>query len=255
MLATLADAPVPLTAWLRRAVIGALAALLAVGALLAVRRLVGAFHAPLPAPQLIALAVVAGVVSIGCRRLWRRLADPTAAPNLHRLDFFVAFAGTLAMILLAVGCSYPSGRAAPWLLWISLLIADQTSAYEFLRSARRPRRLPRLVEPQSPTDDQCVLQQLVRVRDDAGVEAIHGTLRADFVPGQRHATLHVGFCPPLAALPEVAAEPTDGPDATIKIVQAFAHGARLEVRLAAPATTPCHVLVDLSAAPTETPSR
>jgi len=100
------------------------------------------------------------------------------------------------------------------------------------------------------TLDANVLQQLTRIRNENGVESIFGTLRAEFAAGQRHATLHVGFCPPLAGVPTVDADPADGPDATVKVIQAFAHGARLEVRLAAPATEPCSVLLELTAAPT-----
>jgi hypothetical protein len=94
-----------------------------------------------------------------------------------------------------------------------------------------------------------VLQQLTRVRNQAGAESIFGTLRAEFAAGQRHATLHVGFCPPLAGMPAIEADPADGPDATVKVVQAFAHGARLEVRLAVPAAEPCSVLLEMTAAP------
>jgi hypothetical protein len=101
------------------------------------------------------------------------------------------------------------------------------------------------------TLDANVLQQLTRIRDEAGVETIFGTLRAEFAAGQRHATLHVGFCPPLAGAPTVEADPADGPDATVKIIQAFAHGARLEVRLAAPAAEPCSVLLEMTAAPVD----
>lgn len=97
--------------------------------------------------------------------------------------------------------------------------------------------------------DDNVLQQLTRIRDEAGIETIFGTLRAEFAPGQRHATLHVGFCPPLAGAPAIEADPADGPDATVKIIQAYAHGARLEVRLTAPAAEPCSVLLEMTAAP------
>ena len=99
------------------------------------------------------------------------------------------------------------------------------------------------------TLDANVLQQLTRIRNDAGVESIFGTLRAEFAPGQRHATLHVGFCPPLAGTPAIEADPAEGPDATVKVMQAFAHGARLEVRLAALATEPCSVLLEITATP------
>lgn len=95
--------------------------------------------------------------------------------------------------------------------------------------------------------DQQLLQQLFRVRNAAGQETIYGTLRADFESGQRNASLYVGFCPPLAHPPRVEAEPVDGPAATLKVVQALAHGARVDLRLDRPAGAECHVLVDLAA--------
>ncbi len=94
-----------------------------------------------------------------------------------------------------------------------------------------------------------VLQQLVRVREADGGEAIRGTLLAEFVAGQRNSTLHVGFCPPLEGLPTVEAETGDGPDAEVKVSQAFAHGARLEVRLSEPAMGECSVVVEVVAMP------
>ena len=94
-----------------------------------------------------------------------------------------------------------------------------------------------------------VLQQVVRMREADGGEAIRGSLLAEFVAGQRNATLHVGFCPPLERLPVVEAETGDGPDAEVKVAQAFAHGARLEVRLAAVAEEDCSVIVEMIAKP------
>lgn len=126
---------------------------------------------------------------------------------------------------------------------------------EFDRDERASVAEEELEEDQAAHDeaaetlDANVLQQLTRIRDEAGIETIFGTLRAEFAPGQRHATLHVGFCPPLAGVPSIEADPADGPDATVKIIQAFAHGARLEVRLTAPAAEPCSVLLEMTAVP------
>ena len=92
-----------------------------------------------------------------------------------------------------------------------------------------------------------LLQQLFRIRNAAGEETIYGTLRADFEGGQRNASLYVGFCPPLTHPPRVEAEPVDGPAATLKVVQALAHGARVDLRLDRPANQDCHVMVDLAA--------
>ena len=68
----------------------------------------------------------------------------------------------------------------------------------------------------------------------AGGEMVAARLRADFVAGQRNATVYVGFCPPLARVPEITIDPVEGAEA--KIVQAFAHGVRIDVRLAQVAT-------------------
>jgi hypothetical protein len=94
-----------------------------------------------------------------------------------------------------------------------------------------------------------VLQVVRRIRDDEGRESIAAILRAEFAAGQRHAILHVGFCPPLSHLPLVEVEAGAGPEAEVRVVQAFAHGARLELRLAEPAEEACSVLVEVSATP------
>jgi hypothetical protein len=148
-------------------------------------------------------------------------------------------------LLVAIGCSYPGNQISTWLVWTPVLVVDQVLRH-FLIAAPRPAPIP---PPQAPAPgyQEHITQHLTRVRDDAGAESIRGTLRADFIPGQRHATLHVGFCPPLPTLPKIAAEPIDGPDATVKIVQAFAHGARLDIRLEDPADEPCHVSIEFGA--------
>jgi hypothetical protein len=226
---------------LRNGAVVGVTSLLALGLLLAARRLAGGFTTVLPTPQLIGVAVFVAAV-ITCTRLaWRQ------AGNDRGLDQFATWGSCIGVLLVAFGCSYPGNHLSHWLIWTPVLVADGLLR-RFLMTAPRAAAispLPLAV----PDDHDHVVQQLTRVRDDAGVETIRGTLRADLLAGQRHATLHVGFCPPLAALPEIAAEPVDGPDATVKIVQAFAHGARLDVRLEDPADEPCHVVIDFSASP------
>jgi len=160
--------------------------------------------------------------------------------------------GSAGIVLLALGCSL--GRGGDWLLWLSLIGVDQWQLRWFLdRSVKTAKTATtgRGFMATSAVDDEAIstneLQRLVRVRDVDGGEAIHGTLRAEFVAGQRQATLHVGFCPPLERAPVVEVETGDGPDAEVKVAQAFAHGARLEVRLASAAEEDCWVIVELSA--------
>jgi len=84
-----------------------------------------------------------------------------------------------------------------------------------------------------PTDR--VLQQITRYRTSRGIEAIQGTLLAEFSAGQREATLYVAFCPPFERLPEVEAQVADDSSVSVKVAQRFHHGAQFEVRLTEPA--------------------
>ena len=61
----------------------------------------------------------------------------------------------------------------------------------------------------------------------------HGTVVAEFAPGERTTIVHVAFCPPFELLPQVEAEIADGPDASVQVTQVLHHGARLDVRLLA----------------------
>jgi hypothetical protein len=90
-----------------------------------------------------------------------------------------------------------------------------------------------------------LLQQLTRFRDDDGRESIVGTLRADFVTGQRTAELYMGFCPPFDATPACEIEQSDGPPARLASGQVLPHGARIEVRLMEPARAAAQVSIDV----------
>ena len=229
-------------AWVRAGVLASVGVLLGVAALLAARRLAGALTAPLPAGPLLATAALAGAIVLGGRAAWRRILVESPTAKQRAQTRLLAWTGTLALWLLAVGCSHPATRLVDWVAWLPLLMADQVLRQGFL-GGREERAKPQAVGGGD------VVQQLCRTRGADGGESIQGTLRAEFAAGQRHAALHVGFCPPLARLPQVDAEPGDGPDASVRVVQAFAHGARLEVRLADPAEEACTVLVEFSATP------
>jgi hypothetical protein len=180
------------------------------------------------------------------------------------IDAELGVAPLAATLLLA---AWPSAQSFAWLMWLPLVGVDWYSRTHFLyqskgasveglvRSGVPP--LAPLHQGESETLQGCeaeesVVQQLVRARDAHGVESIHGTLLAGFAAGQRHATLYVGFCPPLERLPDIEAEVADGPDAAIKVVQAFAHGARLDLRLGEAAEEACCVIVEFVAVPAAT---
>lgn len=251
-------------AWARAIAQASVLFLLALGTLLVIRRLAGAFTAVLPPAYLVATALAVAAITLGGRTAWLRTLPAAPSSRECALARLLGWTGSLALWLLAIGCSYPAARVVDWVAWLPLLLADQLLRQAFFdrlnpRAAKSSRAGPALrIAAESTSDalfdgptslDDAALQQITRVRDDDGVESIHGILRAEFAAGQRTATLHVGFCPPLSSVPAVDAETADGPEATTKVVQALCHGARLEVRLAEPAEEPCGVLVEFVATP------
>jgi hypothetical protein len=236
----------------RWAAVGGVCTLLGVGLLICARRLAGALTAGLPPVLLVATVACVAAVVLGGRVVWR-----WSALNRARADAWEApllrWGGSAAILLFALGCSW--GRAWDWLLWLPLLAVDQWQVWGFsggergiVGEAKTGIANPGFMEPIGDRE----LQRLVRVRDADGVEVIRGTLYAEFLAGQRQATLHAGFCPPLERLPVVEAKACNGPEAEVKVSQAFAHGARFEVRLARVAEEDCCVVVEVSAKPSAT---
>ncbi|EAQ81830.1 hypothetical protein [Blastopirellula marina] len=92
-----------------------------------------------------------------------------------------------------------------------------------------------------------VSQQLTRAHE-ATTEVVYGYLRADFAAGERHQTLHVAFCPPLAHIPEVEICQVDGPEVSVKTTLVEAHGARVELRRSGGLDEAVSVVLELHAA-------
>lgn len=241
---------------MRIAVFGSTGALAAIGLLLVTRRAAGAFDAELDVAPLAATLVLAAVVVFGGRVVWQRFN----AGDSGRVEQALGWLGTVALLLMCFGAAWPKLSSFAWLMWLPLVGADWYSRMQLLRrtegaSVQTLERsgIPPLTPPfKGGGSEESVVQQLVRLRDAHGVESVRGTLRADFVAAQRHVTLYVGFCPPLERLPEIEVEVAAGPDATIKVVQAFAHGARLDLRLGEAAEEACSVTVEFAAVPAAT---
>jgi hypothetical protein len=232
---------------------------LVLGLLVLVRRLLGAFAADLPRDTLLLTALASAAILSATRLLWRKHFPLKSAGRLTAGDLLVGWGSSAALLMLAIGCCYPANHTSDWLIWLPVLVADQFWRQSFFDAGHPEQAVAlRVVHPDQPAeplteadnDADDVVQQLFRVRSESGSEEIYGTLRADFHRGQRTAVLHVGFCPPLTHRPEVEAEALGDPGyATVKTVQALAHGARLDVRLAAPAEDDCRVWIDMAARP------
>ena len=241
---------------------GVVAVLLATGGLLFSRRFGGALSQDLPRTALLLLAVSATAAAACARIVWRRTHPFRAGQRIALGDRLIGWGSSLGLVLLAAGCSFPAAQTSDWLIWLPLLVVDQLWRQNFFDAGHPGSNDPSLSDAYSVTPleplalealtaanqpSEQIVQQLFRVRDEQGLESIYGTLQAEFQPGQRTATLHVGFCPPLPTEPRVEAEPISGPAARVKIVRALAHGARLDVKLTAPNDRPCQVMVDMAA--------
>ena len=239
------------------ACLAGLGLLVSLGLLLTLRRFDGAFSSDLPRSSLLITALVSAALAAYLRWGWRQRFPLAAQPTWG--DVVVGWGSSLSLVLVAVGCSFPGNRASDWLIWVPLLVTDLLWRQDFFdggdpavqagqgSTIATPAPLPPgTADAQAALPADCS-QQIFRVREPDGQEAIYATLQADFQAGQRHATVYVGFCPPLAGRPEIEADPAAGPPAEIKIGQSFSHGARLDLKLAAAARQPTQVLVDLVA--------
>lgn len=77
-------------------------------------------------------------------------------------------------------------------------------------------------------DDSLTLWLARRQTDDG--EQIEGWARVHFAAGQRETVVHVAFCPPMSACPEMETEELDGAGLEIRVAAVFPFGVRLSVR-------------------------
>ncbi len=232
--------------------------LVMVGLLVFVRRLLGPLSGELPPAIMLFVALATAGMAAFARIAWRRNFPLGSPADLSSTDLVIGWASSLGLLLLAVGCCYPGYRTEDWLIWLPILIADQFWRQTFFDAGEpwihdettdtEDTLVPALEVVELPQDENLV-QQLYRLADEDGQEIIYGTVRADFVAEQRTTVVHIGFCPPLTYLPEIEAEALPGSIAKIKVVQALAHGTRLEVRLPAPAEEDFFLWIDMAARP------
>lgn len=173
--------------------IASLALAVALAAFLIERRWSGNVVAPLPPPQLVVAAVVLTLWAFTIRVLLP-LAWTISLTAVVLWAFAAAF-------------SFPAERAVDWIVWLTafgVLIAGHQLAPPF--STPGPRPIPRR-KNERPQASR-LRQQISRFRTTDGHDEIVGMLVAEFAPGQRFATLHVSFCPPLERLPQIEVNPT-----------------------------------------------
>lgn len=262
----LADRRASRFAVVHRAVTASVWAALAIAVFLTMRRMSGAFTAPLPFPQVVGAAVAITIWSLGVIAFNARRTTPDIQPlgraprwptpmaiggNTNSYAVVISFVGPIvALVLFAFACSFRNDRFADWLIWVPAIAisACATRFAPWLVSAPLAvQGLPSTETRQVADAHDRLTQRIVRVRTADGSERIEATLIAEFPPDERLAILHIGFCPPFEHLPEIEAIATDGPDAEVKIAQILHNGAQLEVRLQQPSVAPEQVSLELIA--------
>jgi hypothetical protein len=246
--------------------------LLSAAALVVVtRRAAGAFEQSLEPAALAAVGAMLAAVAVAIRLGWLL---PQAANASRRLDRAMMIVTSLAVTSLGGGLCLPDTPLLGTLLLCTLLMAEESWAWAWhLRHGSPPTSpvtphslrvdpahgsLPRAncdtashtalaIAPETAVLSDDITQQLTRSQTADGAEELSGWLRLSFAAGQRTGSVHVAFCPPFAAAPELEVEQIDGPEARIKPAQLLSYGARLDLKLAAASDEPTSVLLQFSA--------
>jgi hypothetical protein len=250
---------------------GLLGLLIAVALMIVARRAAGALENTLAPTTLALTGVLVAAAAVAIRLGW--FSSPTA----HRgpFDWVVMLLTSLSVAALGAGLCLSGSPALGMFLLCTLLLAEESWAWawhirhSFEPTTPNPQRTMRLdaahaATPRAgrkspiahavlPFDPETVVfpdeisQQLTRSQAADGAEELSGWLRMPFAAGQRTGSMHVAFCPPFSAAPELAVEQIGGPDVRIKTAQLMPYGARLDLKLAAAAEEPTAVLLQFSA--------
>jgi hypothetical protein len=86
------------------------------------------------------------------------------------------------------------------------------------------------VEDETEELDPSILQSMTRLLLDDGTEAVEGSVRIYFGPGERTAAAHVAFTPPLTDRPRVECQALSDFEGRVRIGVAQSYGIRIEAR-------------------------
>ena len=219
---------------------------------LLLRRLSGAFVQPLSGRGLVMAAVALGVVAAGLR--WAGTQYPVLGTRISAAWMLLyALPGVAAILLLASLTLSGTPALGVIIAWFALIAGEAASWFVLFRTGQatflRTRDQTSPDDSTQPEEDEATIQaglvqQLTRVREE-GRESIHALLRAEIPAGDGLAILHIAFCPPLDAQPELAAHAMDADDAEVRITQAETFGARLEVRVPRPVAEGRSIVVEV----------
>ena len=258
----------------RVALAALLATLLNVTALtLVLRRSAGALVQPLEPTQFI-LVILAGAWAAGVARhlclqgLVTRRHDGPRHTAVRMIDCLSASTAWLillpsvSLILLLASLAVPGTAARAVAVALAVLAMEELVVGLEVARVLRARKSPS-GNPAKSSEDQGLLllrshrvigdledsfyQRMVRHRLSGDLDHIEADCIAVFETGQRHAVEHLAFCPPFDLSPDVHCEQVGGPKARIGVIRILPYGARVELRLPAPATERTKVAFRLTA--------
>jgi hypothetical protein len=219
-------------------------ALALIAALLWFRRLSGEFAGPMPVGWVVLWTTTVTATSGGAWWLYRRDLPVADAPLLWRLSLLAFGVGLLASWGGAPGLTAGQTGVLMGLWGLAGLLAwswqtGESFWIDLTSHMPAPVTSPAIVPPplaladdepvDEPDEDPDALQTMARRSTDEG-EVIEGIVRVTFAVGEREATVHVPFCPPLAAAPTVELDDPDGHGWELKVAAAYPFGLRLQVR-------------------------
>jgi hypothetical protein len=238
----------------RPATVVLLGLLVAAALMVVARRLAGALANPLEPAVMFATGVLVAMASTAIRIGWLRSTTVCPTPRLDRTIMIVT---SLAVLALGIGLCLPNTPLVGMSLLCTLLLAEEVWAWAWYRPKRgqncfSPAQMPTpvpagTINSSDPFSAAEVTQRLTRSQTADGAEELSGWVRMAFAAGQRTGNVHVAFCPPFEATPELDVEQIDGPEARIKTAQLMPYGARLDLKLAATAEEPTSVVLQFSA--------
>lgn len=250
----------------RAAALGLWTTLALLTAVVASRRFAGAYTGPLPTGVLAVAVLLAVTASVAALWLFRRdrsaKGDPALgkaglpgdiiawSPEITAWGLPTLFTLTIAAQPTAAQLGTLLALSAMGAISLGIAVLETTVWWQTLLSeppitpplptplpvvSSEPTFEPIATEEEPIADDEqevadeSTTQWMTR-RKEADGESIEGTVRVEFASGQREAVLHVTFCPPLSAVPEVEFECVDGEDWQIKPEAALPYGLRIQVR-------------------------
>ncbi|MEN6559057.1 MAG: hypothetical protein ABFC54_12855 [Thermoguttaceae bacterium] len=268
--------------------VAALTLLTAAAAMVFCRRLAGALQRPLEPGWLLTIGLLIASIAAAVRFGWFLTSQRDGARAASRSDWLLMTLTSVSVAAWGLGICLPKtaffGAFSMIVIlgveeifsWVCFLRRHHPAAQVAKKSqtiARSPQTpffttadaVAPIPSDPSPAYDESgeaafdnppsgVTQQLTRRQTADGADELSGWLRASFVAGQRTASVHVAFCPPFAAMPELEAEQVDGPEARVKTAQRWPYGARLDIKLSAAAKEPTDVLLQFLAKTESSPS-